>query len=144
LDAPACCGGGVGGFAWFDDQAAMFTFVHDYFAWAPLVLDDSNQLHQELGVAVQALFEDEVLLEHEAKLREAFNEAFKTKFQIRWWGPFSSLLRDEDDFAAELRRSFWEEHDPSGDSQGDSEAQSRPIPAESLPSFVEFIRYWGI
>jgi hypothetical protein len=139
LDRPACCGGGVGGFSWFDDQQAMYAFIHDYFAWAPVILDGPTERNETFGPDVQALFDDESLVADESRLREAFNEVFTGEFQIRWWGPFSGLLEDAGELPSEVRASFWQEH--AGE---DDEAQRKPIPGDIVPEFVEFIRYYGV
>ncbi|MGI5939693.1 MAG: hypothetical protein ACOX8V_03255 [Thermoleophilia bacterium] len=140
LDRPACCGGGIGGFAWFDDQQAMYTFIHDFFAWAPVVLDGPTERNEKFAPNVQALFENQALVADESRLRKAFNEAFKGEFQIEWWGPFSSLLDDGDGFPAEVRGKYWESHTHT---DGDG-PQHDPIPVDRLQEFVEFIRYYGI
>lgn len=139
LDGPPVCGGGSGAFAWFDDQAAMYAYIHDYFAWLPEVMWGRNDQNKELGPSVQAAFEDAELVGDPSRLREAFNELFEGEFQIPWWGPFDSLLRDTDEFPDEVRLSFWEDYGEGEDWEG----TSPPIPAEFMDDFVEFVGHYG-
>ena len=61
---------------------------------------------------------------------------------LTWWGRFEALCADDSDFASGLRESWREMADD--EDMDDSAAADRPISADELEGFVEFLAEYGV
>ncbi len=61
---------------------------------------------------------------------------------LTWWGRFEALCTDDSDFASGLRESW---RDMTDDEEtDDSAAADRPISADEMEGFVEFLAEYGV
>lgn len=65
-------------------------------------------------------------------LRDDFNEAVKSDFILDWWGHFDELVAAKTEFAQQLVGWFLNE-----------EEQARPLAADELDDFVEYLKTCG-
>jgi hypothetical protein len=61
---------------------------------------------------------------------------------LTWWGSFRALCEDDSDFASGLRET-WREMADDEDTD-DSAAADRPIAADEIEGFVEFLAEYGV
>ena len=123
---------------WYDGPiAARDGYVADDLINGLLADDDDaiaevQRIHGRATAAGQGLDD----------IAAALNAVTDDLAMLTWWGRFEALCADDSDFASGLRESW---RDMADDEEtDDSAAADRPISADEMEGFVEFLAEYGV
>ncbi len=132
-DVNVPCGGGSGGFYWFDNESEMLELAR-YLCWMfPITEDDHDPiLFRENGKIIDALVAKQFDLE---KGKELINDLLEGSLQVSWWGEVKELISGESEFAKEMRSSFWDEQENGAS----DEENFHPISGDKVQDFLDWL-----
>ena len=122
---------------WYDGPiAARDGYVADDLINGLLVGEDEaiaevQRIHGRATAAGQGLDD----------IAAALNTVTDDLATLTWWGRFEALCADDSDFASGLRESW---RDMADDEEADDSAADRPISADEMEGFVEFLAEYGV
>lgn len=131
-DVNAICGGGAGGFYWFNEEQQLLELSR-YLCWFFLSEDEEHDpiLFAENGKISDALAAKEIDWE---TARGRLNQSLEGWVQVEWWEQVDELIAGPGQFAEEKRNYFWIEQADNVD-----EEDVQPIPPEQLDAFLEWL-----
>ena len=131
-DAPACLGGGIGGFYWRPSRASAVTFIRKYGVALNMPRGDLDlvaidaKLEQITTKMLAGTISDKVAL-------TALNKTLRWATQFDWMGDYTELLEGKTKYARELRGRF-----------RDDERNNGPIRPSERKDWLEFLELSGI
>jgi hypothetical protein len=134
-DGPPACGGGVGAFLWFDEQAELLAFLTDLAPAAFMTFDDEAEwleLRERLRRTASFL---------ETKPGGAIadlNAELTSLLQIDWVGRLEQLLSGDSSFAIKVRAGFRSDWDDKPE-----QVNTSAITDEELQAYLEYLSEYG-
>jgi len=132
-DGPAAAGGGLGVFHWFQTFQEMSGYIGKHLPF----LDDgpSSDDPQPVAEKVASIVESCKTPQDLVSRIPDLNTTLASYSQIEWAGTFNDLCNDEHEYAAKVRKDFWEQ---SGDSN------DKAIGSGQIEQFKDYISTYGI
>ena len=134
-DGPPACGGGVGAFLWFDEQAELLAFLTDLAPAAFMTFDDEAEwleLRERLRRTASSL---------ETKPGGEIadlNAELTSLLQIDWIGRLEQLLSGDGLFAIKVRAGFRSDWDDKPE-----QVNTSAITDEELQAYLEYLSEYG-
>jgi hypothetical protein len=132
---------GIGMFQWYrDGREALQSYVRCDLLEHWLAGSDEES---RAASAVLARAEAEGLALSD--VIEPLNEACGGESNIRWAGSFTELTAGNSEFVRDIRSAWWGERleARAEDDEATEEELERPIPADAIEEFVEFLARYG-
>jgi hypothetical protein len=137
-DAPPACGGGVGGFQWFESLAQLLEFITD---WSPATYMTFDEEAEWLSQRDRLQTIASQWNRDPAGTLEKLNAELKGLLQIDWIGSWNDLKAGNEAFSIRVRNAFAENQSRSAGISGDGAKQSSQI---SDDAFVAFLAEYGL
>ena len=134
-DAPGVFADGYGSFVWFETRSEMIDFLEIAFAYTALgVKHSQSELASKISNVTKQLKSRKISDENAVS---DFNEILQSEYLIEWIGKFEDLTQGDHPYALKTRAEFWAELE---DGEG---GHTRPIDADNMQAFKEFIEFFG-